>query len=584
MDRLSLGIWDVLGVAPTGDEREIKRAYARQLKRCRPDDDVETFQQLRQAYEQALRMAAFARSEAAGDGDEPSLDWSRAESAPLEATLTAETHVHPGDQLDAEAAMRVNAEPDPPSSYIAMAEAMRIAQGLWLGFVSNAVVSPRQKLVRVAADGELLNFLTKEAFEVCAARYCAIDACAPNIREAAVEHFGWHADAGHLYRLDSAAAHDTLARYRADRAYDKLLPETSKDPALASLMASTLSPNSLRLAWGPTTRAIRRHAAIIRQYHPELLRYRLNHEVFTWWERKAAAKKYFMDTVLYSMGAGLVLYWIAYGILSTLAIKEPAWLAIVCQGAAFAALATLAFRPPRRLYARLAGFKNQSLGRLLHDHRHRPAWQYGWLPLFFIFSLLLFCHDPGPAAYYVVAFGVIACCAWAVFAASAFFAMAFYLVVGVMALILAVMFPRSAYGHLSSFAFWFTILTFGVQGGLVMYAQLGVPAKLLLKARLLWLAGFVGIYALSGSLGDGMLAAVVWSWALAGMLLTRMTFNTAVMWLAILGIRMVLTIGNGRFDKDIGGPLPMLLTLMTLVLYFMLQNMYHAKTKDLPFS
>ncbi|TCV93202.1 hypothetical protein EC912_10562 [Luteibacter rhizovicinus] len=43
--------WDVLGIAPTADMREIKRAYGTRLKQCRPEDDPQGFARLREAYE-----------------------------------------------------------------------------------------------------------------------------------------------------------------------------------------------------------------------------------------------------------------------------------------------------------------------------------------------------------------------------------------------------------------------------------------------------------------------------------------------------------------------------------------------------
>lgn len=51
--------WTVLQLADDADERTIKRSYARQLKNCRPDDDPEGFQRLREAYEEALRYARW---------------------------------------------------------------------------------------------------------------------------------------------------------------------------------------------------------------------------------------------------------------------------------------------------------------------------------------------------------------------------------------------------------------------------------------------------------------------------------------------------------------------------------------------
>ncbi|WP_119395042.1 tetratricopeptide repeat protein [Salinibius halmophilus] len=46
--------WQHLEIEPTHDSKQIKRAYARKLKRCNPEDNPEQFVALRQAYEAAL--------------------------------------------------------------------------------------------------------------------------------------------------------------------------------------------------------------------------------------------------------------------------------------------------------------------------------------------------------------------------------------------------------------------------------------------------------------------------------------------------------------------------------------------------
>lgn len=52
--------WTVLDIAATRDEREIRRAYARQLKRFRPDEDPVGFQRLVEARDEALLLATLS--------------------------------------------------------------------------------------------------------------------------------------------------------------------------------------------------------------------------------------------------------------------------------------------------------------------------------------------------------------------------------------------------------------------------------------------------------------------------------------------------------------------------------------------
>jgi tetratricopeptide (TPR) repeat protein len=52
-----MNVWDILGIQPTGEIAAIKKAYAEQLKKHHPEDDPAGFQQLREAYELALKIA-----------------------------------------------------------------------------------------------------------------------------------------------------------------------------------------------------------------------------------------------------------------------------------------------------------------------------------------------------------------------------------------------------------------------------------------------------------------------------------------------------------------------------------------------
>lgn len=63
--------WHILQIAPTSDERTIKRAYAKLLKTTRPDDDAEGYQRLREAFDEALAIAPYIESEAAPEWSFP---------------------------------------------------------------------------------------------------------------------------------------------------------------------------------------------------------------------------------------------------------------------------------------------------------------------------------------------------------------------------------------------------------------------------------------------------------------------------------------------------------------------------------
>ena len=57
--------WEILGLDPsTATEREVKSAYARLIKKHRPDEDPDGFQRVRQAFEAAVAWLASGRDRA----------------------------------------------------------------------------------------------------------------------------------------------------------------------------------------------------------------------------------------------------------------------------------------------------------------------------------------------------------------------------------------------------------------------------------------------------------------------------------------------------------------------------------------
>lgn len=49
-----MNCWEVLGIEPTSDKKEIKKAYARLLKQYHPEENPEEFKQIQAAYQQCL--------------------------------------------------------------------------------------------------------------------------------------------------------------------------------------------------------------------------------------------------------------------------------------------------------------------------------------------------------------------------------------------------------------------------------------------------------------------------------------------------------------------------------------------------
>ncbi|RMP22112.1 DnaJ domain protein [Pseudomonas syringae pv. delphinii] len=70
----AMDCWSVLNIERDADERSIKRQYARLLKTTRPDDDPSAFQNLRDAYEQALSRARSRVDDE--EEDDGNVSWS----------------------------------------------------------------------------------------------------------------------------------------------------------------------------------------------------------------------------------------------------------------------------------------------------------------------------------------------------------------------------------------------------------------------------------------------------------------------------------------------------------------------------
>jgi len=77
--------WDVLGIEPGSSETEIKRAYARLVRKYPPEGDAAAFQRVREAYESALveRSRPAITFEPTAEGFGAKIDWGSLFSNPF---------------------------------------------------------------------------------------------------------------------------------------------------------------------------------------------------------------------------------------------------------------------------------------------------------------------------------------------------------------------------------------------------------------------------------------------------------------------------------------------------------------------
>ena len=552
------GPWTILGTAPTGDERAIKRAYAKRLKATRPEDDPAAFQLLRKAYEFALHLAT------------------QKQEAGLAVPLAA-----------APAQRQAVAAPD----------AVQQSQEAFFAWRESNHEHPLESLATLAASQQLLDFAVREQFERLALDYCASEICGDEERDALVAHFEWQKYFRRLEKINRDDAHTAMARYNAARSHEFLLcGDHQQKAALKVLLAPHPPANTGLLGDQVFTRTLLELITRLRWQHADFLAYRVNPEVLDWWERHASAKRYHVDTAVYSFIVGLVLFVIALVFESLRDGEKIAHFNAIAffgtQALTFCVFAALAFLPPRKLLATMAQFKERRLDIYLHQRRHQASWQLGWLPPFVLLSLPLFLPGSYRPLSYIMQPGLMVCALLALFAASAVLRWYHMLLLMPLALASAILMQVCGFGGYGNgvlLSFCICLLAQAMRGGVRLFLASGWPPARLRGVRRAWLCSLPVLVILltPGILPAALPALLTWLWCLGGILLSRFTPTKLPAVMLIPPLLFLKAGWDQVYDYLAGLPdtrLVFLLPLLLIVTIFMLTNMYHAEQDEDYFS
>lgn len=589
-------LWDILGTAPTGDERALKRAYAKRLKVTRPEDDPAGFQELRDAYEYALRNAATIADYVqqqngvaeAGQVDlPPAVSSVHAGDGPAEPAPPETPDAPPAELWGVIAHEELRPVPPParvPELWgVVDLDPAEEAAALWQECLARAGRSDPARLLDELLQREaLLKFDVREEFELCALRYCAAPGYALPLRNALFAALSWHHDFAYLARSHNALVRSAVQRMRADASLAHFSEHREQYPGLDCIMSQQEpSAYTRQLFDRKFTQQLRALLQTIRWQHGEMLADQLDGELFERWEHAVFSKRYFSQTALASCGLGFVLHFMLAGVLDAAGWRLDDFGSTASllgfQALAFVLLALHAFGQPAPVFAWAASVQE----RLQQRWPARPGLlQLGWIAPFMLLALLLLVPERGSALHVFVSAGL---CVAALLANAANHALLRGRQLGCIltAFAIAMIFTLDQHDQglamIDGITLLYGLQVLALRSMAGLYADLGGNESALPRLRAAWAigcaAGLLAVYWRAAPLP--VLVGLMFAWACAGLLLLPAQLSWRAAWPLVFMPGLVSFLLAGQ-----AGTLPVLAlsklcaALLLAVLYFTVRHLY----------